>query len=222
MNAATWPYLALAGLATGNAARHAAWHLAAEHPHPHPPGRVSPIRNALSQPVLVPELLGVAGFVLAGWIGGGSLRVAALCWLVAFGLPAVLVDATVQRLPDLLTWPCLAGVVALSLAQAMTSGSTPAGVRAIVAGAVVTGAFLALALFAGVGLGDVKLAASLGVVLGYVSWGAAAAGIAAGFCIAGLQAVALLLIERRRVSAHIPLGPALLAGAFVVLVLTAQ
>lgn len=222
MNTTTWPCLALSGLVVGSAARHVAWHLAAEraHPHPHRPRRASPIRDALSQPTLVPELLGVAGFVLAGWIGGGDLRVAALCWLVAFALPAVLVDAAVQRLPDVLTWPCLAGVVVLSFAEASANGNTSAGVRAIVTGAVVAGAFLALALFAGVGVGDVKLAASLAVVLGYVSWGAVAAGIAAGFCLAGLQAAGALLIQRRGIAAHIPLGPALLAGAFLALVLT--
>jgi leader peptidase (prepilin peptidase)/N-methyltransferase len=139
---------------------------------------------------------------------------------VTFALPAVLVDVAVQRLPDVLTWPCLAGVVVLSLAQAAASGSTAAGVRTIVAGAVVAGAFLVLALFAGVGIGDAKLAAGLAVVLSYVSWGAVVAGIAAGFCIAGLQAAAVLLIQRRGVAARIPLGPALLAGAFLALVAT--
>ena len=206
MNTATWPYLALPGLVAGIAARHVATRYLR--------------RTNSSPPTLVPELLNVAGFVLAGWIGGGSLRVAAICWLVAFALPAVLIDAAVQRLPDLLTWPCLAGVITLSLAQSAATGSFATGVRTIAAGAAVAGAFLILALLADVGIGDVKLAASLGVVLGYVSWHAVAAGIAAAFCIAGLQATAMLLVRQRGISTRMPLGPALLAGGFLVLVLT--
>ncbi len=209
MNTATWPYLALPGLLAGIAARHVVRRLVFEY-RTHSP----------SPPTLVPELLSVAGFVLAGWIGGGGFRVAAICWLVTFALPAVLVDATAQRLPDILTWPCLTGVVALSLAQAAATGSLATGVRTVIAGIAVAGAFLLLALLADVGIGDVKLAASLGVVLGYVSWHAVAAGIAAGFCIAGLQATAMLLVQQRGVSARVPLGPALLAGGFLALVLT--
>jgi leader peptidase (prepilin peptidase)/N-methyltransferase len=167
----------------------------------------------------MPELLGAAGFGLAGWIGGGPLHIAALCWLAAFGLAAVLVDAVVQRLPDALTWPCLAGVLALCCGQAAVSGSLTTAARTVLAGTAVAGFFLILALVADVGLGDVKFAACLGVVLGYISWNAAAAGIAAGFCLAGFYAAVALATRRTRLSARLALGPPLMAGAFLVLVL---
>jgi leader peptidase (prepilin peptidase)/N-methyltransferase len=172
--------------------------------------------------VLVPELLGTAGFALAGWLGGGGLRVAAVCWLVAFALPAVLVDARVQFLPEVLTWPSLAGVLALCLGQATADSAPAAAVRTVLAGLAVAVLFRVLVSAAGVGRGDLSLAPSLGVVLGYLSWNAVVVGIAAGFCIAGLGVAASMLVRRRGPSGQVSFGPPLLAGALLTLWLTAR
>jgi leader peptidase (prepilin peptidase)/N-methyltransferase len=172
--------------------------------------------------VLVPELLGAAGFALAGWLGGGGLRVAAVCWLVSFALPAVLVDARLQYLPEVLTWPCLAGVLALCLSQAAADSSSATVVRTVLAGLAVAVLFRVLVSAAGVGRGDLSLAPSLGVVLGYVSWNAVLVGIAAGFCIAGLGVAASMVARRRGPSGQVPFGPPLLAGAILALWLTAR
>jgi leader peptidase (prepilin peptidase)/N-methyltransferase len=131
----------------------------------------------------------------------------------------VLVDAAIQRLPDTLTWPCLAGVAALCCGQAAVAGEPSTGVRTVLAGAAVAGFFLLLALVADAGLGDVKFAASLGVVLGYVSWSVVLAGLAAGLVLAGLCAAAGIAARGTGRSARIALGPPLLAGAFLTLVL---
>jgi leader peptidase (prepilin peptidase) / N-methyltransferase len=239
VSAPAWPWLAAFGLLVGFGVRSAVWRLAVEVPPrtgcprcgigsrwllvPVQPltGRCTRCAARTGPPILMPELLGAVGFGLAGWIGGGPLRIAALCWLAAFGLSAVLVDAVVQRLPDVLTFPCLAGVLALCCGQAAVSGSLATAVRTVLAGAAVAGFFLVLALVADVGLGDVKFAACLGAVLGYISWNTAAAGIAAGFCLAGLYATVALAARRTQVSARLALGPPLMAGAFLVLVLAA-
>jgi leader peptidase (prepilin peptidase)/N-methyltransferase len=172
-------------------------------------------------PPLVPELLGAAGFAVAGWIGGGMWRVAAVCWLLAFALAAALVDVAIRRLPDVLTWPCLAGVSALCCAQAAAAGSVSTAVRTVLAGAAVAGLFLLLALVADAGLGDAKFAAGIGAVLGYLSWSAVIAGVAAGFVLAGIGAAAAIAARGVRPSAGIPLGPPLLAGTVLVLALAA-
>lgn len=148
-------------------------------------------------------------------------RIAAVCWLLAFGLAAVLVDVAIQRLPDLLTWPCLAGVTALCAGQAVASHAPSTALRTVLAGAAVAGFFLLLALIADAGLGDAKLAASIGAILGYLSWSAVLAGVAAGFVLAGIGAAAAIATRGVRPSARIPLGPPLLAGTVLVLALAA-
>jgi leader peptidase (prepilin peptidase)/N-methyltransferase len=184
-------------------------------------GRCTRCRVRTFPPPLVPEVLGAAGFFLAGWTGGGGWRLAAVCWLVTFGLAAVLVDAAVQRLPDVLTWPCLAGAAALCCGQAAADGSPSTVVRTVLAGAAVAGFFLLLALIADAGLGDVKLAAGIAVVLGYLSWSAVLAGVAAGFALAGIGAAVAIAARGVRPSARVALGPPLLAGALFVLALAA-
>lgn len=235
-----WPLLAVPGLVAGIATRCMVWYLAVQDPPrrvcPHcrlAPRRafvpVEPLTGrcprcgaSVLPPALVPELLGAGGFALAGWIGGGPLRVAAMCWLVAFALPAVLIDAAIQRLPDVLTWPCLAGVLAFSLGQGAAGRSAPAVVRTLLATVVMAGFFLLLAVLADVGLGDVKLAPSLGAALGFVSWHAVLVGGVAASCIAGLQAAVVLIVRRRPAQARIPLAPALVAGAFLALLASAR
>jgi leader peptidase (prepilin peptidase)/N-methyltransferase len=240
VSAPVWPYLAIPGLVAGIAARSAFWYLAVEQPPRRAcPACASPPRHALAPvrpvtgrcphcaasvppPALVPELLGAGGFMLAGWLGGGGLWVAAVCWLVAFALPAVLVDARVQFLPEVLTWPCLAGVLALCLGQAAADGASATAVRTVLAGAAVAALFRVLVSAAGVGRGDLSLAPSLGIVLGYESWNAVVVGIAAGFCVAGLGVAASMVVRRRGPSGQVPFGPPLLAGAMLALCLTTR
>ena len=177
-------------------------------------------RLAGDGPPLAPELLVAAGFVLSGWIGGGALRVLSLCWLVAFGVAAMLVDMAVQRLPEVLTWLGAAGVFVFSYGQAARADAFATGFRMLFAALALAGFFLALALLFDVGLGDAQFAVSLGAALGYVSWSAVVDGVAATFLIAGLYTAFLLIARRRRSSTSVPLGPALLAGTFLTLALT--
>lgn len=78
----------------------------------------------------------------------------------------------------------------------------------------------------GMGMGDVKLGGLLAGSLGLVSLEAAATGITAGFMPGGITAVGLLLRRGSvggltRLQRSIPFGPYLLAGYWLVLVLTA-
>ena len=235
-----WPYLAIPGLVAGIAARSAVWYLAVDQPPRRscpvcasaPRSRVVPVRPFIGRcahcsrpvppPALVPELLGAAGFALAGWLGGGGLRGAAVCWLVAFALPAVLVDARVQFLPEVLTWPCLAGVFVLCLGQAAADGASATALRTVLAGVAVAVLFRVLVSAAGLGRGDLSLAPSLGMVLGYHAWNAVVVGITAGFCLAGLGVSSSMLAHRRGPSGQVPFGPPLLAGTVLALWLTAR
>src|SRR5207248_3146985 len=76
------------------------------------------------------------------------------------------------------------------------------------------GGLLAMALVApkGMGMGDVKLAALIGLVVGSRGLSAVAVAAAAGILAGGLGAVAALLAGRSRKTA-IPFGPFLASGA---------
>jgi leader peptidase (prepilin peptidase)/N-methyltransferase len=88
---------------------------------------------------------------------------------------------------------------------------------AVAAGA----AALLLALVApsgGLGLGDVKLLAVLGLFLGWLGWGVLVLGVAFGFVLGALVAVGMLASRRAGLRDHLAFGPWLIAGALVAVV----
>ena len=138
-----------------------------------------------------------------------------VAWL---GVAAGLVDLRHHRLPDALTLPA-AGVAPLAL--------LPLGIGVVTRGLL--GSAVAVACYGSVhlaapsalGAGDVKLAASLGTVLGGVSWGAlaVAAGIAAlATAAAAVVAVGVGGLPRR---GAVPHGPSMLAASWVTTTLAA-
>ena len=66
---------------------------------------------------------------------------------------------------------------------------------------------------------DAKLAASLGLVLGWTSWQALFTGTLIGFALAAVYASARIATHRASRTSPLPLGPFILAGALVAVVL---
>jgi prepilin signal peptidase PulO-like enzyme (type II secretory pathway) len=133
-----------------------------------------------------------------------GLVLAAAWWLAACAVPLAFIDAAVRRLPDRLTIPAYAGTAALLLSAAAVSGHWPILLRAALGGLALAGFYLALLLISpsAMGLGDVKLAASLGTLLAWFGWRTLIAGGFAGFGLAGTPGVA----SRHQKAAH-PLRP---------------
>lgn len=154
---------------------------------------------------------------------GAAAQLAAFCWLAAVAVPLAWIDAVVRRLPDVLTAAAYTGTIVLLMIAAAASGDWGALARAVLGGVALTGGFLVVALIspAGMGLGDVKLAASIGTALAWAGWGTLAAGVAATFLLTGCYAVVLLASRRATLRQVIPLGPFMIAGAFLVLLTTA-
>lgn len=139
---------------------------------------------------------------------------AAVAFAVSFAamLIASAVDVTEQRLPNVLTIGTgLFALAALAIVSVTTGVGDPW--RAVAGGAIFGGWILLGAMIVrdGYGLGDVKLATTCGILLGWMSWPALAAGI-----LAAQIAIALVLgfgyLRGRRRSA---LGPAFLVGVLV-------
>lgn len=143
---------------------------------------------------------------------------AALATVLLLLLAAV--DLEVHRLPRLLTWPAYPLLAVLLAACSVAEGGLPAYRRALLGGLAGWTLFYVLYLLGrrrGLGRGDVTLAGLLGMLLGWFSWSALLVGMYAAFLLAGLTAAALLVTRRATRHTRIAFGPALIAGALLVL-----
>ena len=71
----------------------------------------------------------------------------------------------------------------------------------------------------GLGFGDVKLLGLLGLVLGWVGWGALGPGSSSAWLVGALVALVLLATGRAGWRTALPFGPPLLVGAVLALAL---
>jgi len=184
-----------------------------------PFGRCPACQARIGPPPLVVEL------VTAALFGGLAARVhpalvlAAACWLAGCAVALAWIDAAVQRLPDALTAPAYAGTVAFLLLAAAVGGHWRDLLRAVLGGLALAVAYLILVVVSrsAVGLGDAKLAASLGTLTAWPGWPTLIAGAFAGFLLGAIYGVGLLVSRRAHRGQHIPFGPFMIAGAFLAL-----
>ncbi|NMO54445.1 prepilin peptidase [Actinoplanes sp. TBRC 11911] len=152
----------------------------------------------------------VTAAVLAVAIGPSALLPV---YLVAT-VPALLlgvIDLRCRRLPDRLvgTLAVLAAVPSAILRPSMIGPAIAAG------GVVLTAyAMIAVLMPGGLGLGDVKLAGVLALIVGFAGWPAVIVGVIAPHLINGPIAIIQLGRGRRTPLAF---GPALLAGALIAI-----
>ena len=135
--------------------------------------------------------------------------------IAAVAPPLVRTDVAEHRLPNHLVIPALLAGVAGAGVSWLAVGSPP--IVALLSGTAYGGGLLLLALFGGVGMGDVKLAAALGLA----SPTAAVAVLSPllTFLFGGVAAVVVLIRRGRR--ARLAFGPFLLAGFFAAVALEA-
>lgn len=172
-----------------------------------------------------------AAFALVGFVFGApvlaatdtatvvaaSLVLAAYLYFAAIAIALSLIDLDVHRLPNVLVLPSYGVALVLFSAASIATGSATPLVVALIGGALLALAYLAMAVVypGGMGFGDVKLAGVVGLYLGWLGWDALAVGSLAAFVLGGLFGVGLLLARRARRSTGIPFGPWMLTGAWV-------
>lgn len=169
--------------------------------------------------------LGLAVVTATVWAGLAASRgmVADLpAYLLVGGLGVAMayVDVREHRLPDWLTYSAFAAAAVLLAAAALADDGWGSYGRAWLGALALAGAFLGLLLArpADLGLGDVKLAGSLGLLLGWIGWGHVVLGGFLSFAFGGLFSIGLLLARRAGRRSHIPFGPFMLAGALAAVV----
>jgi leader peptidase (prepilin peptidase) / N-methyltransferase len=130
-------------------------------------------------------------------------------------LPAIaLIDLRHRIIPNALMYPSLiAFLVAIVVAWLVGSELDPldGSIGLLAYGG---GLFLVALVSRGMGMGDVKLAALLGLVLGSIGLRFVAVAASGGVLVGGLAGVGALIAGRGRKSA-IPFGPSMVVGAIV-------
>ncbi|MGY1827781.1 MULTISPECIES: prepilin peptidase [unclassified Blastococcus] len=177
---------------------------------------VGPGPVAVRPPVL--ELLAGILFGLVGLRFGAAAELPAFLFLAGAGLLLAVVDLRHRLLPNRVVIPSVGVGLALLAVPAAVSGEWYALLRAGFGSMALFAAFLVLALISpsGLGMGDVKLAALLGLYLGWLGWSAVALGGAAGFLVQALVVLPLLALRRIGLRSELPFGPAMLAGVALV------
>jgi prepilin signal peptidase PulO-like enzyme (type II secretory pathway) len=167
-----------------------------------------------------PGLVTAAVFAALWLRTGASPLLPALCYLAAIGVPLAFIDARHKRLPDLLTLPSYPVALALLAVAAPFAAS---GGRHLVYGLIGMTAvwlFFVLQSFVypnGIGWGDVKLSGVIGLYLGWFGPSTLLAGIIAGYLLAAVTGIGLIVSRRATRKSQIPFGPFLIAGALAVM-----
>ncbi|CAN5119692.1 hypothetical protein BH09ACT5_BH09ACT5_23500 [soil metagenome] len=158
---------------------------------------------------------------VAVWRLGGTWALLPYLGLVVVGAVLARTDLTQRRLPNRIVLPAIAASVPLLLGAAVLDGESGRWPTALAGGAALFLLYLVLALVSprGMGMGDVKLAALVGLYAGYLGWAALLTAAVAGFLAGGLAALAVIVSGRGTRTTAIPFGPFMLAGFWAAVAL---
>ena len=162
-----------------------------------------------------------AMFVLLVLGFGLSPELPAYLVLAAASVVLSIVDLVEKRLPNTLVLGTAVTLAALLVAAAGDGDDWGAALGALLGAVALFGVYLALALLSpsGIGMGDVKLAAVIGLALGYLGWGTWLIGLVAGFLVGSAASLVALALRRVTLRGSLPFGPSMLAGAYIAILL---
>ncbi|MDF2049764.1 prepilin peptidase [Arthrobacter sp. Cr_A7] len=154
---------------------------------------------------------------------GISPALPAFIFLAALGVQLARIDAALHLLPNPLVLMLLTGGFALFLMPGLLNKQSDDLIRAVLGAFILFAGYLILGLISpgGIGMGDVKLAAPVGLYLGYLGWSHLLYGGLLGFILNGLVTVVLLSRKGRNKASEVAHGPSMLgataAAAFFLL-----
>lgn len=152
---------------------------------------------------------------------GPSWILPALLVFAAASTVLTLVDLAEKRLPNAVVFPTLGAVAVLLVPATWAVGSWSPLLAAVAcaAGMFAVYVFLALISPSSMGMGDVKLALVIGLLLGWFGLNAWLIGLLAAFVVGGVIALLALALRRVTLRGSIPFGPSMLAGALIAVLL---
>lgn len=146
----------------------------------------------------------------------GVLALVAFLVLASVSVALALIDIDTKTLPDRIVVPALIAGAVLLGTSSILNGNVEALVRGGIGMVALFALYFVLAFFSGgMGFGDVKLAAVLGLNLAWLGWGAFAVGALAAFLLGGVFGIVLLVLRRAGRRTALPFGPWMLAGAWI-------
>jgi leader peptidase (prepilin peptidase) / N-methyltransferase len=166
--------------------------------------------------------MAVAGlFVTLAWRVGAKPELVCYSWFTAASVVLAGIDWKTHRLPTKLIW--LSGIVLFVLfAVAASIDRDPSSLLRAAAGMVVLVTFYGAIYvsFPGqLGGGDVRLGGLLGLALGWAGWPALGGGTLLGWIAAAVTVLVLRVVRRPDPDRHVPIGPFLIVGAFVAVLM---
>ncbi|MDX2024736.1 prepilin peptidase [Microcella sp.] len=145
----------------------------------------------------------------------------AVLYFAAISIALAAIDFDTHRLPDAIVLPSYPVLALLLTAAAVVTGDVESAARAAAGAGILFAIYFALALISprGMGMGDVKLAGVIGMMLGWFGWPALAVGALAAFILGGVVGIGLIVARRASRNTGIPFGPWMLGGAWVGILL---
>lgn len=164
----------------------------------------------------VAVLAGLLCGLMAGFFGASAV-LPAFCFLAVMGVLLGAIDARHKLLPNRLVLPFLVGALVLLTMAAAVSGAWLQLLSGLLGGAALFALYLVMALIkpGGIGLGDVKLAAVVGLYAGYLGLNAWLLVLLGAFLLNAVAIVVLMLARVLNRNSDIPFGPAMIAAALL-------
>lgn len=151
-----------------------------------------------------------------------ELLLPAFIFLGILGIQLARIDILLHLLPNPLVLFLLLGGIALLAAATLAGAPWSDLLNACSGGAILFVIYLILALIspAGIGMGDVKLAAPIGLYLGYLGWSQLLYGGLLGFIVGGIASAVLVRHAPENKPAEVAYGPSMLAAAITVILIS--
>lgn len=148
---------------------------------------------------------------------GGVKSLPAYLWLIVVLVVASVIDLRTMLIPRVVAWTGLAGGVVLLAAISASVGEWGYFVTALAGAAGYFGFLFISSLLSprGMGMGDVRLGAVLGLYLGWIAWPLVVVALLLGSIVGIAQGVATKGLSSR--NEPFPFGPALALGALITI-----
>lgn len=162
----------------------------------------------------------LTGFVcgLLAWTFGVVLVLPAFLYLAVVGTLLGGIDVRHNLLPNRLVLPFLLGALVLLGLASLINSEWMQLLGGVTGGAAMFAVYLVMALIkpGGIGMGDVKLAAVIGLYAGYLGLNAWLLVLVGAFLLNAVAIVVLILGRVLNRKSEIPFGPSMIAAALLV------